>query len=126
MGLWCVLLLVGVSWPATGQPDDAKGADADETVYTLADGVTPPRVVKHVNPQYSTGSHGIRVQGSVLVETVVSSHGEPKKTHVVRGLDKDIDAAAVDAVNQWQFAPGKKDGKPVAVIVQIEIKFHSM
>ena len=115
---------------AAGSPDDSKGekgADAgDEPVYTLTDDVTPPRVTKQVNPQYSPGSRGVRIHGSVLIETVVSSRGDPKKTHVVRGLDKEIDVAAVDAVNQWRFEPGKKNGKPVAVRVQIEIQFHSM
>lgn len=95
-------------------------------MYTLGDGVTAPRVIKQVNPQYSPGSRGIRIQGSVLIGTVVTSHGTTKNTHVVRGLDKDIDVAAVNAVNQWLFEPGKKNGKPVAVSVQIEIHFHSM
>ena len=41
-------------------------------------------------------------------------------------LDRDIDGAVVAAVKQWLFAPARKDGKPVAVRVQIEIQFHSM
>jgi len=129
--MWLGLLLATAAVLfAAGHPDDSKGdkgGDAgEEPVYTLTDDVTPPRVTKQVNPQYSPGSRGIRIRGSVLMETIVSSRGTPKKTHVVRGLDKEIDAAAVDAVNQWLFEPGKKDGKPVAVRVQIEIQFHSM
>jgi len=129
--MWLGLLLAtAAALFAGGRPDDAKGDKSgeagDETVYTLADDITPPRVTKQVNPQYSPGSRGVRIRGSVLIETVVSSRGAPNKTHVVRGLDKEIDAAAVDAVNQWLFAPGKKNGKPVAVRVQIEIQFHSM
>jgi protein TonB len=124
------LLAASIFLVAAGRPDDSKseksGDGGDEPVYTLADGVTAPRVTRQVNPQYSPGSRGIRIQGSVLIGTVVTSHGTPKNTHVVRGLDKDIDAAAVDAVNHWLFEPGKKNGKPVAVSVQIEIHFHSM
>jgi len=56
----------------------------------------------------------------------VSSHGAPRNARVVRGLDKEIDEAVIAAVKQWQFAPGKKNGKPVAVRVQVEIEFHSM
>ncbi len=112
------------------QPDGAKSKkeqdNDDEPVYALTDDVTPPRVTKQVNPEYSLGARGIRIKGSVVVETVVSSHGTPRNTHVIKGLDKDIDEAVVAAVKQWQFAPGKKDGKPVAVRVQFEIAFHSM
>jgi len=128
-GMWLGLLLAtSVVVFAAGRPDDSKGDKGgdDEPVYTLTDDVTPPRVTKQVNPQYSPGSRGVRIHGSVLIETIVSSRGDPKKTHVVRSLDKEIDAAAVDAVNQWLFQPGKKNGKPVAVRVQIEIQFHSM
>lgn len=129
--MWLGLLLAAsVVVVAAGRPDDSKneknGDAGDEPVYTLSDGVTAPRVIKQVNPQYSPGSKGIRIQGSVLIGTVVTSRGTPKNTRVVRGLEKDVDAAAVTAVNQWLFEPGKKNGKPVAVSVQIEIHFHSM
>jgi protein TonB len=125
------LLVSSVIFVAAGNPNDAKrqkeGADdGDEPVYSLEEGITPPRVTKQVKPQYSPGSRGIRLEGSVLIETVVSSRGTPKKTHVVRGLDQDVDEAAVRAVKQWVFEPGKKGGKAVAVRVQIEFHFHSM
>jgi outer membrane biosynthesis protein TonB len=32
----------------------------------------------------------------------------------------------VDAVAQWRFDPAKKDDKPVAVKLTLEIEFHSM
>lgn len=128
---WTASLVAAVVLVAAGRPDDSKGEKegekaGEERVYALSDGVTPPRVTKQVYPQYPSGSRGVGVEGSILIETVVSSQGTPKNTRVVRGLDKDIDAAAVDAVKQWLFAPGKKDGKPVAVRVQIELRFHSM
>jgi len=30
----------------------------------------------------------------------------------------------MDSVLQWKFTPGKKDGRPVPVLVQIEVNFH--
>ena len=123
-------LLLAPLFAAYGQSDNAKDKNAqnteEEPVYSLTRDVTPPRVTRQVNPEYSPGTRGLRIKGSVLIETVVTSRGTPRATHVLRGLDKDIDAAVVAAVNQWQFAPGKKNGKPVAVRVQIEIEFHSM
>ena len=121
-------LLVFSILASAAHAEDAKkeGTDDDEPVYALTDKVTPPRVIKQVNPQYSSGSHGIRLKGSVLIETVVGSRGTTRKTRVVRGLDKDVDEAAVEAVKQWIFEPARKEGKAVAVSVQIEIQFHSM
>lgn len=66
------------------------------------------------------------MDGTVTIGLVVTSKGEPKNLRVIKGLDKDVDQSAVDAVEQWRFAPAKKDDKPVAVRISLEIAFHSM
>jgi TonB family protein len=35
-----------------------------------------------------------------------------------------LDEKAMDAVKQWKFSPGLKDGIPVAVRVNIEVSFR--
>jgi protein TonB len=97
----------------------------DEVVYDLGPDVTPPRVVKQVNPHYST-DHGVRAVGSVIIALVVSSKGLPKDPHVVKGLDQELDASAVEAVKEWRFSPAQKNGKPIAVRVSVQIQFHEM
>ena len=106
--------------------DHEAAKDTEEPVYELNREITPPRLIRQVNPKYSPGSRGIRIQGSVTIALIVSSQGTPKSPHVVKGLDKDVDQAAIEAVEKWLFAPAKKDGKPVAVNVTVEIQFHSM
>jgi protein TonB len=98
--------------------------EPDETVYELGPGITPPRVTKQVSPQYA--GRGVRVVGSVTVGLVVTSRGLPQNVQVIKSLEKDVDQSAVDAVKQWRFDPGKKDGKPVAVRIALELDFHSM
>ncbi len=96
-----------------------------ETVYNLGPGVTPPRVAKQVNPSYPT-DRGVRATGSVLIGLVVSSKGLPVDPHILKGIDKDLDQSALDAVKQWRFVPAQKDGKPVAVRISLQIQFHDM
>lgn len=90
-----------------------------------APGIAPPRVIKQVNPQYST-KHGVRVVGSVLIGLIVSSRGIPRDLDILRGLDTEVDQSALDAVQQWRFTPAQKDGRAVAVRISLEIAFHSM
>ena len=97
----------------------------DERVYDLGPGITPPRVVKQVNPRYST-DRGVRPVGSVLIALVVTSKGLPKDPRVVKGIDPELDQSAVDAVKQWRFAPALKNGTPIAVRVSVQIQFHEM
>jgi len=35
-----------------------------------------------------------------------------------------LDEKAIEAIRQWKFEPGRKDGIPVAVQVDIEVNFH--
>ena len=107
------------------EPDDPDRATNDQ-VYDMAPGITPPRVIYQVNPDYSPGSRGVRVVGTVVVALVVTSEGMPKNLRVARGLDKDVDQSALDAVKQWRFAPAKKSGTAVAVRITIEIEFRDM
>jgi protein TonB len=87
-------------------------------------GVSQPRVVRQVQPEHP--ARGFRISGTVLIGLVVGSNGEPRDVHVVKSLEKEIDQSAVEAVQKWRFEPAKKDGKPVAVKVSVEIRFHDM
>ncbi len=125
---WLRVLLIGCCaaciLPAQNAASSAGSKD-DETVYDLAAGITPPRVVKQVNPSYPT-NRGVRAVGSVIIALVVSSKGLPKNPHVVKGLDKDLDESAVEAVKEWRFEPARKNGKAVAVRVSVQLQFHDM
>jgi TonB family protein len=102
-----------------------RAQTTDEKVYDVGPGITPPRIVKQVNPRYPT-NRGVRAVGSVLIALVVSSKGLPKEPRIIKGLDKDLDQSAIDAVKQWRFAPAQKDGKAVAVRISLQIEFHDM
>lgn len=118
----CGTLLAGLAQASFGQ---SSGAETDEKVYDLGPGVSPPRVTKQVNPNYKT-ARGVKLEGAVTVVLVVSSQGLPRDVRVAKGLDKDIDQSAVDAVREWRFSPARKDDKPIAVRISLEIDFHSM
>ncbi len=121
---WRRVLLIGccVAWLLPGQSPDSTN---DETVYDIGPDVTPPKVIKQVNPRYPT-SKGVRAVGSVIIALVVSSKGLPKDPRVLKGIDADLDQSAVDAVKEWRFTPAQKNGKTIAVRVSVEIRFHEM
>jgi periplasmic protein TonB len=103
----------------------AQESTDNEKVYDLGPGVSPPRVTKQVNPSYKT-ARGVKLEGAITVVLVVSSQGIPKDVRVAKGLDKDVDQSAVEALREWRFSPARKDDKPIAVRISLEIDFHSM
>jgi TonB family protein len=96
-----------------------------QEIFRPGNGVTLPVVVTEVKPDYTPEAKAARIQGTVLIDTVVLADGHVGDVQVARSLDAKfgLDQQAVDAAKQWMFKPGTKDGKPVAVRVTIELTF---
>jgi TonB family protein len=96
-----------------------------QQVYEPGNGVTLPRVVKEVRPQYTPQAKAAGIVGRVMLEGVVEPTGMVDNIRVVQSLDTKygLDDEATKAFKQWQFEPGKKDGAPVAVRIHAELTF---
>lgn len=95
-------------------------------VYTACDeGVSLPTLVREVKPSYTREAMRAIKQGNVLVAAVVLPDGRVGDVVVTVSLDKTdgLDAEAVATVKRWLFRPGTLDGRPVPVIVSVELTF---
>ena len=86
---------------------------------------TMPTVVREVKPDYTAEAKQRGIQGIVELSVVVNDDGTVGEVKVTRSLDDKygLDEQAVIAMKKWQFKPGTKDGKPVAVQVTVEMSF---
>ena len=102
-----------------------SGGGTGGGVYRPGNGVTLPRVLREVKPQYTSDAMRAKVQGTVLLECVVRPDGTVVEVEVVRSLDRafGLDQEAIKAARQWRFAPGQRFGEPVSVLVTIELTF---
>lgn len=100
-------------------------AQESPTVYTAADGVALPVPTKTVAPNYTPEAMQNRIEGSVGLSAVVLVDGTVGEVKVVRSLDSTygLDDAAVAAMKQWEFKPGTKDSKAVAVRISVDMTF---
>jgi periplasmic protein TonB len=89
------------------------------------DGVMLPTPIKEVKPVYTAAAMDARIEGTVLLDVVVLADGKVGDVTVSRSLDMEygLDTQAVEAAKQWLFKPGTKEGKPVAVLVSLEMRF---
>ena len=88
------------------------------------EGVTPPRVVPKLDPRYTREARRAMVQGTVLLEVVVDELGAPARISVLSPLGFGLDERAVEAVSQWQFQPGRKDGQAVETATTVSVDFR--
>jgi periplasmic protein TonB len=102
----------------------AKKQNASDTVYEPGNGVTPPKLVHYVEPEFSPSSEEAFVNGLVRLSTVVTPQGIPTAVRVLAGLTKSENESAISAVQQWRFEPGTKDGEAVNVRITVEVDFH--
>lgn len=88
-------------------------------------GVVPPQAKREKKPSYTREAMEAKIQGPVTVECVVLADGTVGDVRVVKSLDATygLDEKAVEAAKQWRFTPGTKDGKPVPVVVSLEMTF---
>jgi TonB family protein len=99
--------------------------DPQQVVDAKEPGLTMPRVISEVKPQYTPEAMRARIEGTVILTAVVRTDGRTSDIAITRSLDKEygLDEQAVAAIGGWRFEPGRKDGKAVAVRVTIELSF---
>jgi TonB family protein len=93
-------------------------------VYRAGEGVTLPKVVHKTQPHYTTEARRAQIQGTVVLQVTVDENGAPSGTSIVSPLGYGLDDRAREAVSQWTFRPGTKDGKPVKTVSTISVDFR--
>ena len=94
------------------------------SAYRIGGGVSPPSVVTKVPPDYSDEARRARFEGTAILFVVVDENGAPRNLKVLRPLGLGLDEKAIEAVSQWKFRPGMKDGEAVPVQATIEVNFR--
>lgn len=88
-------------------------------------GIRPPRILYAPDPEYSEQARRKKIQGVVIVSTLVDAQGMPTDIRVVQSLGYGLDQKAVQCVGQYRFRPAMtRDGKPVAYRITIEMSFR--
>jgi TonB family protein len=87
-------------------------------------GITSPLLLKKFEPEYSDEARKAKFSGTVILAVEIDASGQVTNVKVNRSLGLGLDEKAVEAVRQWKFSPGRKDGKPVSVQAQVVVTFR--
>ena len=71
-------------------------AQQDDTIYKPGNGVSLPKLVTDVRPNYTADAMRRRISGAVLLQCVVDREGVPTNIEVVQSLDEKQLAHIVD------------------------------
>lgn len=84
--------------------------------------IKSPKKIKEVLPVYPAIARAARVGGTVILEAIIDETGSVRDVRVLRSIPL-LDAAAIDAVRQWQFTPALLNGQPVPVVMTVTVAF---
>lgn len=96
----------------------------EQPAYRIGGGVSAPAVLVKVEPEFSEEARKARFEGAVMLYLEVDETGKAKNLRVTRPLGLGLDEKAIEAVSQWKFRPGYKDGKAVTVAATVEVNFR--
>jgi|GEM_PF-6086141 len=102
----------------------SREPSSDGPPYRAGGDVKAPVAIRRVEPHYPADARDARVQGIVVLETVVNKEGRITSVNVLKPLPSGLSEAAVDAVRRWEFKPGTRNGEPVDVIFNLTLNFR--
>jgi protein TonB len=77
-------------------------------------------------PVYPPQALKQRVRGVVVLRVLVDEQGRPGEIQVEEGARSDLNEAAKEAVRQWRFEPGRKDGRAVKAYARVRFPFEGV
>src|SRR5687767_1379545 len=84
--------------------------------------IKPPARTKYVMPEYPEIARANRVEGIVILETIIGADGKVAEARVLRSNPL-LDQAALAAVREWEYSPTLLNGKPTAVLMTVTVRF---
>jgi protein TonB len=91
--------------------------------YQVGGRIQPPRLIDEVKPTYPAIAKAVRVQGDVVIDSVIDTHGDIAQMKLVSGSPLLV-TAAFNAVRQWKYQPTLLNGVPVAVEMEVTVHFN--
>jgi protein TonB len=111
------------SQPPAPQPQSSPAPSVTKVeVVRRSGGVQAANLIYQVKPVYPQIAIRTRVQGTVVLDAVITKEGTIDSLQVVSGHPL-LTQAALDAVKQWKYRPTLLSGDPVSVITTITVTF---
>jgi protein TonB len=84
--------------------------------------VQQPVKTKDLRPVYPEVAAAAEVQGIVIIEATIGADGKVAQATVLRSVPL-LDAAALEAVRQWEYRPTLVNGVAAPLICTVTVNF---
>jgi TonB family protein len=113
-----VALRVGVGMQANADSQDSKKGAA----HSVPPGEMQGNLISKVSPIYPPDAKKARIQGTVVLDAVISKTGQVDSLKVASG-PSELQQSSLDAVRQWRYKPFLLNGDPIEVKTTISVVY---
>lgn len=85
--------------------------------------VQRPQLIAHSSPQYPPAARKAKVEGTVVVESIIDRDGGIDNARVLQGQSLGLGLSAIEAICGWRFKPATLKGEPVKVYYVLTVNF---
>ncbi|HET7711617.1 MAG TPA: TonB family protein [Thermoanaerobaculia bacterium] len=123
--------------PGVGSPDGIPGGAGDQPGNGLGAGVGQPgapldptgevraaQILHRVMPNYPPVALRAGISGTVKIRCIIDRQGRIRDPQVIASTFPAFDEPALEAVQQWRFAPGSLRGRPVDTWFELTVRFN--
>jgi periplasmic protein TonB len=109
------------------ETDAVRVSDSSELRFSTADVDQLPELRGTLNPSYPERLRRAGISGSVQVEYVILPSGRPDPASllVIASTEPEFTTSVIRALLGASFKPARRQGRPVAVLVQQTIRFQN-
>lgn len=107
--------------PPSPPPRPPPAPEAKKPVR-VTDDVEPPVAISMSPPPYPASAKAAGVEGTVVIQYVVTESGSVTSVQVVKG-PPELTRACLAAVAAWRFKPARSKGAPISVVRQARFPF---
>ncbi|MGJ8640222.1 MAG: energy transducer TonB [Opitutaceae bacterium] len=104
----------------TIQKDELGGLD----IFDINDLDKQPKTVKQIPPIYPISAKRRGLSGVVSAEFIIDERGNVVSVKITRSTDPVFEGPTIDALRQWKFTPGEKNGKIVQTRARTKLPYN--
>jgi protein TonB len=121
---------IGVPWGTAGSTGDLDAPPSavpaqpqpEEKIYEVHE-VKAPVLLHRVAPPYPQQLVKTRMTALVVVRCIIDKNGRVRDPQILRPALPPFNAAVIDAVQQWRYTPGSRNGVAVETYLNVSVTF---
>jgi protein TonB len=92
-------------------------------IFDISDLENKPMPRRQASPRYPPNARRQGLQGRVTAEFIIDERGDVMRVTITRSSDPVFEKPTIDAIRNWKFTPGEKDGRKVKTRTRVTIPY---